>query len=202
MKTFLLGVLFAFGLVATVHAGNTVLTFANPITADVIPSGEASPVDGFAVFSGFYDEGDFRVRPNGGIWYVAGDLGDPVGHFYGETMPGLSQYLALTRISGRTILIGGEFLMKSLTVQSTDGREMIVSIAGQDEGGSLLYHYEISVPAGVTPVTLRLDTQLPTGAFLTPVSRVLIGTLGATGMRVLEVQAEPKKVGGGGKRGR
>jgi len=180
----------------TVHAGNTVVNFDNPITASTIPSGESSPDDGVAVFSGVYEENDFRVRPNGGIWYLAGDLGDPAGHLYSRTMPGLSQYLAITRISGRTILIGGDFVMKTLTVQSTDGEAVLINVAGQDEGGSLLYNYLIQVPAGTTPVQLRLDTQLPAGAFLTPVNRVMIGAIGGVGIRLFEIQAEPKVSGG------
>lgn len=192
------GAVFALCLmISAAFAGTTILTFDHPVTESVIPSGEVDPGDGKAVFSGVYEEGDFRVRPNGGIWYVAGDLGDPVGHLYSETLPGLSQYLVAQRISGGTILTGGEFLVKSVTVQSTANEAMTVVITGQNEDGNLLWQYLIPVPAGVSPVSLRLDTQVATrGSFLTPVNRVLIGALSAVGLRVLELGVEPKKSGG------
>jgi hypothetical protein len=188
----------------TAFAGSTSLTFTGPVTESVIPSGDANPVDDQAVFSGYYEEGDLRVRPNGGIWYVAGDLGDAVNHLFSQTMPGWSQYLAVQRISGGTPLIGGEFLVKSLLVQSTANETLTLDVVGQNEDGNLLWQYWVTIPAGTTPVLVRLDTQTAVrGSATTAVNRLLIGALGATGVRVLEVAVDPKdKKIGGGKRGR
>ena len=180
-------------------AGATTLEFDGPVTTTVSPY--QSPLG--TVFGGVYEEGDFRVRPDGGIWYAAGVLGGPAGHFYSNTMSGLSQYLAVTRISGRTILIGGEFTVKALTVQATDPRDaLILSVIGQNEDGNPLYNFMIHLPVSTTPLTVRLDTQFPVGLGLTPVNRILIGAMGATGVRVLSMVVEPRAVGvktGGGR---
>ena len=205
MKTLLLTiVLFLAPLSA--WAGSTVLRFDGPITTTVIPSGELDPNDGVATFSGFYDEGDFRVRPNGGTWYLAGDLGDPVGHFFTRSNEAFGQFLAVSRISGLNILIGGEFVLKQLVVQPTDPTETVVlSVTGQNEDGNVLYQYLIPIAPSASPVVVRLDTFAPVGAFLTPVNRVMLGPMGAVGLRVFSLTVEPKAaavIGGGGKRGR
>ena len=197
MKLFVWALMFVLcGLPVLASAGTTPITFTGIVDTAEVSFGDPDPNDGSAPFTGVYDESGFRVRPNGGTWFVAGDIGDPVGHVYSEGSS--NETVILSRLTG------GDFILSQISLAPLQvGQTAQVFIEGRDGQGIRLYRYAVTVGYTGGFTTIRLDVvPAEYGSFLSPVASVWIASA-VNGFRLGGLAVESVSVKkSGGKRGR
>jgi PEP-CTERM motif len=153
-----------------VRAAN--IGFDNNVNNDFVTPDSDLVSDNQAPFKGEYLEDGFIVRPNGGTWFGAGDMDEPVNHIFSS---GISSFLVVSP-DDPNLNTFNEFTFNSFDVSSVGQTSFtFTGFDDVDQTGTVVFTFQVTVNDNSVRISNPFPPSVCMGDPSCQIKRLIIG---------------------------